>query len=131
AEALLGVGLLVHVPSVDGRSKRRVRAACRVSLGWTPMSALRLEPFSERHLPQLDAMMQDEALLRFTRVPVPPPPGFARAWLARYEQARAAGTGEAFAVVDGGDTLVGLALAPQIDAEEATMELGYLVAPQA
>jgi RimJ/RimL family protein N-acetyltransferase len=93
---------------------------------------LRLEPFAEHHLPALDAVLADAEVLRFTRIPEPVPPDFARSWLARYERGREAGTSEAFAALGGGNgTFVGLALAPTIDREAGEVELGYLVTPAA
>jgi RimJ/RimL family protein N-acetyltransferase len=59
------------------------------------------------------------------------PPGFARSWLERYEEARADGTREAFAIRDDRDGFLGLALVPTIDREARTAELGYVVAPAA
>ena len=56
-------------------------------------------------------MLGDPELLRFTRVPEPAPPGFARTWLDRYEEARRDGSREAFASVDETGTFLGLALA--------------------
>jgi RimJ/RimL family protein N-acetyltransferase len=76
-------------------------------------------------------MLDDPDLLRFTRIPEPVPPGFARTWLERYEEGRAAGNREAFAVVDDAGEFLGLALAPGIDRDTATAELGYAVAPGA
>ena len=75
-------------------------------------------------------MLDDPDLLRFTRVPEPVPPGFARTWLERYEEGRRDASREAFAIVEDGGFL-GLALAPQIDRETRTAELGYVVAPVA
>jgi RimJ/RimL family protein N-acetyltransferase len=92
---------------------------------------LRLEPLSARHLDDLDALARDPEVLRFTRVPEPPPPGFGRTWLARYEAGRRAGTAEGFAAVDPGGAFLGLALAPDIDVEGRQLELGYIVAPSA
>jgi len=45
---------------------------------------LRLVPLAERHLEAMEALARDPGVLRFTRVPAPPPPGFARDWLDRY-----------------------------------------------
>jgi RimJ/RimL family protein N-acetyltransferase len=91
---------------------------------------MRLEPFGESHLDELTELLDDPELLRFTRVPEPAPEGFAATWLARYEEGRADGTREAFAIVDEADgRFLGLALAPSIDRESATLELGYVVAP--
>jgi RimJ/RimL family protein N-acetyltransferase len=92
---------------------------------------LRLEPLSARHLDDLDALSRDAEVLRFTRVPEPPPPGFARSWLARYEAGRRAGTAEGFAAIDADGAFLGLALAPDIDVEGRQLELGYIVAAPA
>ena len=78
----------------------------------------------------LAELVSDPSTRRFTRIPEPPPDGFAETWFATYEAGRADGTREAFVVVAGGHG-VGLALAPVIEREAATAELGYLVAPQA
>lgn len=87
---------------------------------------IRLEPLGEQHLPLLEEVLADEETLRFTRVPVPVPDGFARTWLSRYDDGARAG----FAVVEDGEP-VGLAFAPTLDRESLTAELGYLVAPHA
>ena len=70
-------------------------------------------------------MLTDDGVLHFTRVPEPVPPNFGRTWLARYEEGRLDGSREAFAIVDGTEAaFLGLALAPRIDREERTAELG-------
>jgi RimJ/RimL family protein N-acetyltransferase len=91
-----------------------------------------LRRFDESHLAAIPTLADDPDTQRFTRIPVPPPPGFPRAWLDMYEQGRRDGTREAFAVLDEGDgTLLGMALAPVIERDERTVELGYVVAPHA
>jgi RimJ/RimL family protein N-acetyltransferase len=92
---------------------------------------VRLEPFAAEHLPDLDVLLTDPVSLRFTRIPEPPPPGFARSWLDAYEAGRADGTREAFAALDDDGTFLGLALAPEFDREGAEVELGYIVVPEA
>lgn len=93
---------------------------------------LRFEPLSEAHLGFLAAMAEDADVQRFTRVPVPPPPGFARTWLGRYEAGRLDGTREGWAVLDATDgSFLGFAAVPKIDRDARTAELGYLVAPDA
>jgi RimJ/RimL family protein N-acetyltransferase len=92
---------------------------------------LGLVPFGEEHLAGVEEMLDDPDLLRFTRIPEPVPPGFARTWFERYEEARADGSREAFAIVGDGGEFLGLALAPEIDRETRTAELGYVVAPAA
>ncbi len=90
-----------------------------------------LEPFGERHLPELEGMLADPDLLRFTRIPVPTPEGFAREWLKRFEEGRLDGTREALAAVGDHGELLGLALAPEINVVGQEAELGYIVAPDA
>jgi RimJ/RimL family protein N-acetyltransferase len=87
---------------------------------------------SREHIPALGLLAEDPDVLRFTRVPDPPPPGFAETWLAAYESGRRDGTREAFAIIDdpGGDFL-GLAVAPKIDRPARTVELGYVISPGA
>ncbi len=91
-----------------------------------------LELFDERHLGVMEALLGDPAVHRFTRVPVPVPDGFARRWFAAYAEARLTRSRELFAIVDSlGGEFLGLAMAPRIDQEERTAELGYVVAPAA
>jgi len=92
---------------------------------------LRLEPFCERHLGALEELLDDPELLRFTRVPEPVPPGFARTWLARYDEGRKDGSRDAFAIVDDDGAFLGLAVVPEIEHDTRTAELGYVVAPAA
>ena len=63
------------------------------------MTTIRLVPFTEEHLAGFEEMLDDEPVRRFTRVPVPVPPGFPRTWLGNYESGRRQGTSEAFAVM--------------------------------
>jgi RimJ/RimL family protein N-acetyltransferase len=94
--------------------------------------SVRLEPLSEAHLPGIEDLLADGDVLRFTRVPEPVPDDFATAWLAFYDEGRREGTREAFAVVDADDRrFLGLALAPRVNREEQTAELGYVVSASA
>jgi RimJ/RimL family protein N-acetyltransferase len=92
---------------------------------------LRFEPFAERWLDAVAELVKDPEVLRFTRVPEPVPPDFARTWLGMYDRGREDGTREAFAAVGAGETFLGLALAPTIDRVGGEIELGYVVAPDA
>ncbi len=92
---------------------------------------IRLEPFAPSHLAAVEAMLTDADMLRFTRVPEPVPASLAHTWLERYEEARRSGTREAFAILNDDGEFLGLALAPSIDHETLTAELGYAVAPAA
>lgn len=93
--------------------------------------AIRLELLSQAHVPALERLARDEGVLRFTRVPEPVPDGFAQIWLEDYEETRREGTREAFAIVDEAGEFLGLALAVRISRKDQTVELGYVVAPEA
>lgn len=95
------------------------------------MTGVQLVPLGPQHLDAVAELIQDPLTLRHTRIPEPPPPDFAEQWYARYETARREGTREAFAVEDESGALLGLAVAPEIDAATRTVELGYMVAPEA
>jgi len=95
------------------------------------VTEIRLVPLGPQHLPAVTELVQDPLSLRHTRIPEPPPPGFAEEWYARYETARGDGTREAFAIEDETGSFLGVALAPEIDRATRTVELGYMVAPEA
>lgn len=78
------------------------------------------------------ALVSDPDVLRFTHVPVPPPADFPLRWIERYEQGREDGTRQGFAFVDEADgRFLGIGLAVRIEREARTVELGYIVAPEA
>ncbi len=78
-------------------------------------------------MPLLERALADPEIVRNTRVPEPPPPGFADYWLGRYEEGRADGTREGFALEDDDGRHLGLGVAPRIEREARTAELGYVV----
>jgi RimJ/RimL family protein N-acetyltransferase len=92
---------------------------------------VRLVPLTEQHLDEVrDMIMTDPVVIEFSRIPDPVPDGFERKWFAMYAAARLDGTREAFAVLEGG-RLVALGVAPTIDREQRSVELGYMVAERA
>jgi RimJ/RimL family protein N-acetyltransferase len=95
------------------------------------MTQVRLVPFASEHLAGFRAMLADPAVLRYTRVPEPVPARFVESWAARYEAGRVDGTRQNFAIVDADDAFCGIAVAPTIDRDEQTAELGYVVSPHA
>jgi RimJ/RimL family protein N-acetyltransferase len=95
------------------------------------VNGVRLEPLAVRHLDALGALFDDPDMQRFTRLPVPTPPGFARTWVEGYEAGRVEGTRAGFAVIGEGGGFLGIALAPRIEREARTAELGYAVVPAA
>jgi RimJ/RimL family protein N-acetyltransferase len=89
-----------------------------------------LELFDQSHLADFAALLADPDVVRFTRLPVSPPPDYAETWFAAYEAGRRDGTREAFAIVEAETReFVGIGVAPKIDPEARTLELGYIVAP--
>jgi RimJ/RimL family protein N-acetyltransferase len=93
---------------------------------------MQLEPFGEQHLDALERMLDDgdPDLLRFTRIPEPVPPDFARTWQAMYEDARKEGRREAFAALGDDGELLGLGLVPTLDRGAGEAEIGYIVAAE-
>lgn len=90
---------------------------------------IRLEPVATEHLPLLRSLVADPDVRRFTRIPVSPAPDFPEQWLAGYLAGRRDGTKIGFAVVeDATGEQLGMAVAPAIQPEAATAELGYVVA---
>lgn len=92
---------------------------------------VRLERLDERWVDEVADLVADPDVRRFTRIPEPPPEGFARSWIDVYEVARREGSREGFAALDRDGRFVGLALAPEIDREGGELELGYIVAREA
>jgi RimJ/RimL family protein N-acetyltransferase len=92
---------------------------------------VRLVPLSRDFRDAIDALQDDSDVQAFTRFPVPREDDFADRFISRYEDGLAAGTRAGFAAVDEHGTFVGLGLAPDIDENDAEMELGYAVAPAA
>jgi RimJ/RimL family protein N-acetyltransferase len=91
---------------------------------------VRLEPFTDEHLPSLRDLVTDPDVIRYSRVPEPVPVDFEQTWAALYDVGRADGTRMNFAIALDGE-FAGVALAPHLSAAAATGELGYLVAPWA
>lgn len=92
---------------------------------------MRFEPLGPAHVAHLESLVADPQTLRFTRIPEPPPPGFAADWAARYARAATQGIGAGWAVFDDDGSFAGVGLVPEIDVEAGQAELGYITAPAA
>jgi RimJ/RimL family protein N-acetyltransferase len=96
------------------------------------MPAIQLVPFGRQHLRGLQLLVDDPSVRRYTRVPEPVPDDFVASWLDRYERGMLDNTRVNFAIEDADDaTFLGLALAPHLDFDERTAELGYILATEA
>ncbi len=95
------------------------------------MREIRFEPIDVRHLDDVRALVADPEVLRYTRIPEPPPDGFAETWIASYDAGRRDGTRDGFAAIDRDGEFVGLGLAPTIDRKGREIELGYIVPERA
>jgi RimJ/RimL family protein N-acetyltransferase len=96
------------------------------------MPAIRLVPFDEQHLPGLRLLVADPSVRRYTRVPEPVPHDFEQTWADRYQRGRAEHSAMNFAIEDAVDgAFLGVAVAPQLDHDERTAELGYVVGAEA
>lgn len=95
------------------------------------MRQVRLERLDERWLDEVAGLVADPDVRRFTRIPEPPPEGFAQTWIDAYEAGRRDGSREGFAALDPDGAFVGLGLAPEIDRAAGELELGYIVAGSA
>ena len=59
--------------------------------------AIRLVPLGARHPAGIEALLEDDGVIRYTRVPSDPPPGYERVWLDRYAEGWRDGTRAGFA----------------------------------
>jgi RimJ/RimL family protein N-acetyltransferase len=127
-DAPQGVGRLITCRDAhDGAGERLRPGAITVS---TP--PIRLVPLTSAHASGLSELIRDRDVLRFTRVPDPPPEDFVESWLRRYEDGRRDATREAFTIEDPADgRFLGIAVAPSIRRDERTAELGYVIHPEA
>ncbi|MBO9520899.1 MAG: GNAT family N-acetyltransferase [Nocardioidaceae bacterium] len=87
---------------------------------------VRLVPFADEHVDPMERTIVDDAILRFTGIPVPTPPGWVQLWRKRFiEEDR-----EHWAIVDG-EEFAGYAVTGPLDREGLQVELGYAVSPWA
>lgn len=95
----------------------------------TSVEPVRLELLTVAHADDLEALAQDPDVQANTYVPMPPPPGFGRTWAERYEEGRAEGSREGFALVDpASGSFLGIGVVVQLDRDARQAELGYCVA---
>ena len=92
------------------------------------MPELQLEPLTDEHRDDLDALLHDPLVLRFTRFPDPLPPDYVSVVLERY---RTDDTRQGFVARDGAGAFLGVCMVVGLDRDAQECELGYMVAPAA
>jgi RimJ/RimL family protein N-acetyltransferase len=96
------------------------------------MPRIRLVPFGEQHLSGLQLLVDDPTVRRYTRVPDPVPDDFVEKWVDRYARGRVENTAISFAIENFADgTFLGLAVAPYLNLDEHSAELGYILSSAA
>jgi RimJ/RimL family protein N-acetyltransferase len=85
--------------------------------------AIRLVRLTPAHEPEVAALVQDEDMRTYTRVPTEPPPGFAATWLARYEEGWQDGSRAGFAIETHDGEFLGLGMYVRLEQGE----IGYVV----
>jgi RimJ/RimL family protein N-acetyltransferase len=93
--------------------------------------AIRLVPLTRAHEADLAALVEDEDVRTFTRVPTDPPRDFAATWLGSYEQGWRDGSRAGFAIETHDGEFLGLGLFVRIEHEGHQGEIGYVVGPSA
>jgi RimJ/RimL family protein N-acetyltransferase len=93
--------------------------------------AIRLEPLTQAHAPQLLALTEDPDVVRFTRVPVGADETFTRAWIRRYEDGWGDGSRAGFAIRALDGAFLGFAAVVDLNLDQREGEIGYMVAPAA
>jgi RimJ/RimL family protein N-acetyltransferase len=92
--------------------------------------AIRLVQLGPAHEPDITALLEDEDVRTYTRVPSDPPPGFAATWVARYEEGWREGSRAGFAIESPEGEFLGLGMFVRLD-EGRQGEIGYVVGPAA
>jgi RimJ/RimL family protein N-acetyltransferase len=93
--------------------------------------AIRLVPLSSDHESGVSALVEDEGVREYTRVPTRPSVEFAGEWLARYEEGWRDGSRAGFAIETHDGEFLGLGLFVSIESEGRQGEIGYVVGPAA
>jgi RimJ/RimL family protein N-acetyltransferase len=93
--------------------------------------AIRLVPLGPSHEAGIGALLEDQDVLRNTRVPSEPPPGYAKTWLGRYEDGWREGSRAGFAIEAQDGEFLGLGMFVQLEWNGRQGEIGYVVGPAA
>jgi RimJ/RimL family protein N-acetyltransferase len=93
--------------------------------------AIRLDPLDERYVPHFAGLVHDPEIVRHTRVPVDPPPGFEATWVGRYVQGWRDGSRAGFAILSTEGAFLGMVGIVDLDLDGREGEIGYMVVEEA
>jgi RimJ/RimL family protein N-acetyltransferase len=93
--------------------------------------AIRLVPLTRAHEWDVEALVQDEDVRTFTRVPSEPPSGFAATWIDRYEEGWREGSRAGFAIETHEGEFLGLGMYVRLESEGRQGEIGYVTSAAA
>ena len=93
--------------------------------------SIRLLPLGPHHEAGIAALLEVDDVLRNTRVPTRPPPGYAATWLGRFEEGWRDGTRVAFALEAHDGEFLGVGAFVRLDLAAQQGEIGYVVGPAA
>jgi RimJ/RimL family protein N-acetyltransferase len=92
---------------------------------------IRLDPVDERYVRHFAGLVHDPEIVRYTRVPETPPPGFEKTWVGRYTAGWRDGSRAGFAIISADGGFLGMAGIVDLDLDAREGEIGYMVAEAA
>jgi RimJ/RimL family protein N-acetyltransferase len=88
--------------------------------------AIRLVPLTGAHERYVEALVQDEDVRTYTRVPSKPPAGFAASWIDRYDEGWRTGSRAGFTIETHEGEFLGLGMFVRLESEGRQGEIGYV-----
>jgi RimJ/RimL family protein N-acetyltransferase len=85
-------------------------------------------PLTPGHEQEVEALIQDEDVRTYTRVPTEPPADFAATWINRYIEGWREGSRAGFAIETHEGEFVGLGMFVRLENEAQQGEIGYVTA---
>ena len=93
--------------------------------------AVRLLPLTPAYTAELEALVLEDDVRQYTRVPSEPPAGFVKRWLRIYEDGWRDGSRAGFAIESHDGVFLGLGMFVRLETEGRQGEIGYVVGPAA
>src|SRR3954447_3356184 len=130
--AAIAVAIAVTEDAASGRSARPRDSTVSRRARLTPPDpeladdAIRLEPLSQAHAPEMLALTNDPECVRFTGVPAGADAAFVERWIGRYESGWEDGSRAGFAILDAnGGAFLGFAALVGLELDALQCEIGY------